>query len=299
MTVELDWRRLTAADREREYSPSSCIGGDLTPVLTEYADASERARQWCAATGRPVRSIAYGPRTSNTIDLAVPASGGPSPLLLFVHGGYWQELSKHESFFAAPDFLSRGIAFGAVDYTLAPTIALDEIVSECRAAIAHVRDGAQTLGVDADRIVIAGSSAGAHLAAMVGLASVDDGSSPAAGLVLLSGVYELEPLIGTSIDGALRLDPVAAGRNSPLRLDIVDAPPPAVVAFGENETEQFKRQSRLYADRLETAGGEVVELEVHGRNHFDIVFDLGRTDTPLGSAVRRLIGPTGETDGLD
>lgn len=289
IAVDLGWRLLTDDDREREYSPSSCVGGDLTPFLTEYAQASERARRWCDDAGRPVQTVAYGPRESQTLDLAVPAVGTASPVLVFIHGGYWQELSKLDSFFPAPDFVTRGVAYAAVDYTLAPAATLDEIVAECRAALAILGDRAASLGIDPGRIVVAGSSAGAHLAAIVNLAP---SAIPASGLVLLSGIFELEPLIGTSINDALHLDRDTARRNSPARLDIAH-PPPAIVAVGENETEQFKRQSGLFARHLEASGSDVLELEAAGRNHFDIVLDLGRIESPLGRAVHRLLESTG------
>ena len=62
------------------------------------------------------------------------------PVLVFFHGGYWQELSKQESAFAAPQCLARGIAYAAVDYTLAPKATLSAIVDECRAAVARLAD---------------------------------------------------------------------------------------------------------------------------------------------------------------
>ena len=66
------------------------------------------------------------------------------------------------------------------------------------------------------------------------------------GAVLVSGIYDLEPLIGTSIDAALGLDPATAARNSPLR-QALKGFPPSLVCWGENETDQFKRQSRAFA----------------------------------------------------
>ena len=143
------------------------------------------------------------------------------------------------------------------------------------------------------RIVIAGSSAGGHLTAMV---SVDPTTSwRPAGMVLLSGLYELEPLIGTRINDALDLDVPAAHRSSPARLAIAN-PPPALVAWGENETSQFKRQSRLFAELIRKAGGDSSVLEVPGRNHFDILTDLGRDASELGAAVYRLIDSTEESN---
>ena len=111
----LDWRALPDAEREREYSPSSCIGGDYRPYVQAYVDRSEAARR-----SHPPETLRYGPGERQTIDLFMPRNVAHPAVLVFFHGGYWQELSKRESAFAAPQCLSHGIAYAAVDYTLAP-----------------------------------------------------------------------------------------------------------------------------------------------------------------------------------
>jgi len=284
----LEWRSLSDNEREREYSPSSCIGGDLGPYLAEYAASSQAAREHCAHQGLEIQTISYGRSATQTIDLVVPADR-PAPLVVFIHGGYWQELSKRESFSPAPGFVSHGVAYAAIDYTLAPTAGVGEIVDECRSAVAHLRFDADALGVDPERIVIAGSSAGAHLTAMVSLDTATTWRP--AGMALISGVYELEPLIGTSINGALDLDSAAARRLSPARMDLCN-PPPAVVTWGENETAQFKMQSALFAQQLRNTGGHTAELEIPDRNHFDVLTDFGDPTSALGQAILGLVQPT-------
>jgi len=285
---QLDWRSLTDAAREREYSPSSCVGGDLQPFLAEYSERSAASRSWCRQQGFDLQTLNYGPLDSQSIDVVTPG-GDPAPLVVFIHGGYWQELSKLDSFGPAQGLLSRGVAYAAVDYTLAPSATLEEIIAECRQAMAMIREAADELGIDAQRIVVAGSSAGAHLTAMVSLDP--DASWRPAAMVLLSGIYELEPLVGTPINNALDLDLEASHRSSPARLRIT-SPPSTLVAWGANETDQFKRQSRLFAQSLLAAGAQTIEHEVAGRNHFDILTDLGREASELGAAVHRLIEST-------
>ena len=285
---QLDWRSLSDTAREREYSPSSCVAGDLQPFLAEYAEGSATSRSWCRQQGFELQTLRYGALDSQSVDVVIPG-GDPAPLVVFIHGGYWQELSKLDSFGPAQGLLSRGVAYAAVDYTLAPSATLEEIITECRQAMAMIREAADDLGIDTQRIVVAGSSAGAHLTAMV---SLDPTISwrPAA-MVLLSGIYELEPLVGTPINNALDLDLEAAHRSSPARLSIT-SPPSALVAWGADETDQFKRQSQLFAQSLQAAGAQTIEHEVAGRNHFDILTDLGREASELGAAVHRLIKST-------
>lgn len=266
---------LDLSEREREYSPSSRLDdGDFSPFIAAYADRSETARRQ-----HEVTTITYGSAPSNTVDLLTPhpASNpgapvdGLRPIHVFIHGGYWQQLSKHESLFSARDFLNQGIALAAVDYTLAPEATLDQIVDECCAAIEAVRLAAPDHGLDPDAMTISGSSAGAHLAAMATLRLPAEARPRS--LILLSGVYLLEPLIGTTINEAVGLDETSARSLSPLLHDL-EGFPPSVVAYGDNETDEFKRQSRALVDALTEAGIAVSEVEVPDRNHFDVVFDL-------------------------
>jgi arylformamidase len=285
---KLDWQRLSLEDREREYSPSSCIGGNYQPYIRAYADLSTAARRAHVPT-----TVRYGTTERQTLDLFVPHGVAKLPVLVFFHGGYWQELSKEASAFAARQCLANGIAYAAVGYTLAPAAKLSEIVAECRAAVGWLGRFGDTMGIDPDRLVVAGSSAGAHLAAMTALPTPLDapGSSPVKGAVLVSGIYDLEPLIGTSINAALSLDPATAARNSPLRQPLKGFPP-SLVCWGENETDQFKRQSRTFAQALQEAGTDCVEFETAARNHFDVILDLADPATQLGRRVLALIQST-------
>ncbi|MFT7475461.1 MAG: arylformamidase [Verrucomicrobiales bacterium] len=289
------WQHLSDAEREREYSPSSCVGGDLAPFLDAYATQSRVARELCASAGSPVLEIRYGPADSQTIDLVVPpGEDGPWPLVVFIHGGYWQELSKQESFFPAADCLAHNVAYAAIDYTLAPSASIDDIVSESHLAIGALRTLDQSHRIDVGRIVVCGSSAGAHLAAMVGLGS-PDGFRPA-GVGLVSGIFEMEPLLGTSINNAVRLDDASAHRNSPMRAPL-DSFPPTLIAYGDNETSEFKRQSDDFALGLSSAGVSVEKYEVLGRNHFDVILELCDEDSTLGEALYRLISLSDPTSG--
>ncbi len=283
------WRDLDLAAREREYSPSSAIGGDYQPFVQAYADRSWQARD--QLTGH--LSLRYGSSAAQALDLFLPAepstaaNAAAPPLLVFIHGGYWQELSKDDSLFAAADCVGQGIAFAALDYTLAPRVSIAEMVAECRAALAWLQQQAAVLGFDAGRIVVAGSSAGAHLAAMAAMPLA--GCVPVArATVLVSGIYELEPLVGTSINAALGLDAAAARTLSPVLGDVRNFPP-SIICWGEIETEEFKRQSRAFAAKLDGASTPVQTFEVPARNHFDVILDLADAGTLLGRATIALI----------
>jgi arylformamidase len=264
--------------REREYSPSSVIGGDYAPFLERYRRDSESARRTLPVQ----RDLRYGAGPRALIDyFPAPAAARRPGLLIYLHGGYWQELSKDDSAFLAPAWHEAGFAHAVVGYTLAPAATLPAIVDECRAAIAWLQAHADTLGFDPAQIVVAGSSAGGHLAAACG-----DGTVPLRGIVPVSGIFDVAPLIGTSIDAALHLDAATAAALDLLRTSRRFCA--AVVAWGEIETSEFKRQSRAFAARLASEEIPCTALEIRGRNHFDVVFELRDPGSALFAAAHAL-----------
>jgi arylformamidase len=270
---------LDLAAREREYSPSSAIGGDYAPFLAQYAARSAAAR----AVLHAQRDLRYGAAPRATLDFFPAPPGVRRPgLLAYIHGGYWQELSKDDSAFLAPAWHAAGFAHAVVGYTLAPAARLPQIVAECGAAIAWLQQHAERLGFDPAQVVVAGSSAGGYLAAASALAS----PLPLCGIVPVSGIFDVAPLIGTSINDALGLDAGTAASLDLLKPEL--HVPPAVVAWGEIETAEFKRQSRTFAARLEAGGTPCTALEIAGRNHFDVIFELGDPGSPLFAAARAL-----------
>jgi arylformamidase len=282
-----DWRTLAADELERQYSPSSVIGGHYQPYIDQYAQRSAAARAWFAAQTQAQAhfDLAYGQTHSQRLDLFLPANDQDTapPLVVFIHGGYWQELSKNESQFAAIDAVQAGLAYAVLDYTLAPQASVADIVDECVQALGYLHANAAALGFDGRRMVVAGSSAGAHLAAMAALRChwLD-------AALLVSGIYALEPLIHTTINHALGLDAHSARVNSPQAQDL-SAFPRCVIAFGEHETEQFKQQSHTFARSIARPVTPLQPLQIEGRNHFDVVLDLLNSDSVLGRACLALI----------
>ncbi len=270
---------LNLVRREREYSPSSAIGGNYAPFLAQYAALSARAH-----ARLPVRrDLRYGAAPRASLDYFPAPTGAINPgLLVYIHGGYWQEGTKEHSAFLAQAWHEAGLAHAVVGYTLAPEAGLPQIVAECRAALAWLVARAGTLGFDAANVVVAGSSAGGYLTA----ASADRSPVPVRGIVPVSGVFDVAPLIGTSINALLGLDEATA-----TALDLLVPERrycPAVVAWGEVETSAFKRQSHAFAAGVRASGTPCAALEVPGRNHFDVVLELGDPASPLFAATRGL-----------
>lgn len=291
------WQHLSPAERELAYSPSSCIGGNYQPFITAYQTCSADAHTACTQLGATWSTLRYGPQPAHQITLCMPpvqaqAARTPTGLLVFIHGGYWQELSAHDSLFSATACIEHGMAFAALDYTLAPAASVADIVAACRKALVWLFQHAQQLGVDPSRIVVAGSSAGAHLAAMVALpGALPDGAGGAYAVhaaVLVSGIYALEPLVGTSINTALALDTASAQLVSPALVPLRGFPT-ALVCWGAAETDEFKSQSGEFAHALQAVGTACESFEVPLRNHFDVIMDLTDSSTRLGAATLSLL----------
>ncbi len=137
----------------------------------------------------------------------------------------------------------------------------------------------------ADRLHLCGTSAGAHLAAMAMLPAPlgPDVSGRIAGALLLSGMYDLEPVRLSYVNEALRLDEAGARRNSPIQL-LPERLPDVVIAIGGNETEEYVRQHQRMATALRPRAA-TREIVAERRNHFDLPTNLGVRGTELGDAV--------------
>lgn len=278
------YRGMDRAALDREYDARATVP-DIAPFLAAYRSGTAAARR-----DLPCRiGLAYGPTEPERLDLypaARPAARpGPAPVFLYIHGGYWRLLDAADSGFMAPFLTRAGACVAVLNYALAPAVTLDEIVRQCRAALAWLRANVAAQGGDPARIHVAGSSAGGHLAAM--LASAEP---CVAGATLLSGLYDLEPLRHCHVHDWLRLDAAAAARNSPALLPPPRVGLPLVFSAAATETGEFLRQTAGHAARCAAAGCAVTTVAPPpGSNHFDLPLQLC-ADTPLSRAVRAAMG---------
>lgn len=283
--MSLVYRTFDQETLDHQYNAQATVG-DITPFIEMYAKGSEEARASLSCE----KGLSFGPGPEETLDL-FPAGDG-APLLAFVHGGYWRALSKNESSFMAPCLADQGIATAVVNYTLRPYATLDEITAEVRRATAWLYHNVRAYGCDPERMFVAGSSAGGHLAGMLVSrgwhAAFDVPEDVIKGGVLLSGLYDLEPIRLSYANEWVGLDETSARRNSP-RHQLPDTGCALILSYGGSETDEFKRQSEDYAAAWRSAGFEADCFEVTERNHFDIPFELTDPASVLTSRLREMV----------
>ena len=261
---------------------------DAPRWLARYARESERARGYLACR----LDVAFGASPSERLDV-FPAGAGPAPVHVFIHGGYWHRLDKADFSFVARGLVSAGVAVVVINYALIPSVDMDELVRQCRAAIAWVWRHARGFGGDPERIFVSGHSAGGHLVGM--LMSTDwravaglppDALKAGCGI---SGLYDLEPIRLSYLNEVLALTPDVARRNSPCLLGPARSSP-LLLAVGGDEGPEYHRQTDVQAAAWRARGFSVDVLDLPGHDHFSIMGELERRDAPLTRAILAQMG---------
>ena len=221
------------------------------------------------------------------IDFFPAGSYSPAPLCFFIHGGYWRALDRGLFSFLARPWLDRGVHVALPGYDLAPAVSVRTIADQIRAALDWLLEQADALHIDRARCIVSGHSAGAHLGALL-QSETNDWS--AAGFAGISGVYDLRPLLSTTVNNDIRLDASEACALSPA-LGRADPRPRYLCAVGGAETEGFRGQSRAYVAGLREQGCDAHALEVARRTHFDVLDDLADPAAGLFRSAFALLPP--------
>ena len=265
---------MAALDLETEY--------DNRRRVPEHAAIQERWAKASAALRAEAKcelDKPYGRGERQKYDLFHPKSGEAGPLAVFIHGGYWQRGDRKASSFVARELIARGISVAVPSYDLCPAVSVMEIVAELRQFMKTLYEATKR------RPVVVGHSAGGHLAAAMLATDWSKLGGVPADLVkagyALSGVFDLAPLIATSINGATKLDAAKAREASPLAWPAPPRDRTFVAAAGGDESQEFIRQSLEIAAAWSRAGVKAECVLVPSTNHFTIVDELVRPDSAM------------------
>ena len=266
---------------ELQYNPRTTVAnaGEIIPAWKIRAEKT-RARFAFDA------DISYGPHPREILDFyrARNAKG----ILIYIHGGYWRMLSKVETSWVADGFVEQGASVALINYPLCPEVTLSDIRESIIRSFVHLYK--KVLNDDERKnIVVAGHSAGGYLAALhlaTDWTKFGLPENPVAGVIAISGIYDVAPLMQTSMNTDIGIT-----NETAIDLNVVTAKikshAPIVFAVGGNEPQEFHRQA---ADQAKAwAAIEPKILSLAGMNHFTVVDALADPQGALNAVAQTML----------
>jgi arylformamidase len=254
------------------------------PDYKDYFEAWANKSSLTRSKFRNSQNIHYGIHAREYLDI-FPAKKSGSKTMVFIHGGYWHLLDKKMFHFLTPFFGEHDITCVFINYPLSPEASISEIVSSCKRAMTWVSENINNYNGDPSEIYVSGHSAGGHLAAM--LLTIND-LSMLKGMISLSGIFRLEPVMLSYLNEMIGIDAEGAARNSPVLLNRCTHCPVLLVT-GKNESEEFRDQSKELFDKWNSQNGPIELLEVPDKNHYSILDTITDKGSPVQSAIFRLM----------
>lgn len=287
MTLEATvWRNYSQPELDIQYNSRGTVP-DFGIYLRDYAarTANAKANLVCH------ENLSYGQCLEETLDI-YPAAKANAPVMVFLHGGDWRSLSKDDSGFAAPAFVESGVIFIALDFTLVPQATLPQMGAQVRQALIWLQKNVADYGGDPDRIHIAGHSSGANLVGQCLMADWGKEFAARTSLIksalMISGLGDLEPVRLSFRNQNLKLSQAVAAQVSLLK-QTPGTHCPLLVAVGEQETEDYRRQSKEIRDYWQAHGNNAELMVLPGRHHFDAVIEWADPTSALFKASRALL----------
>ncbi|MGL5387427.1 MAG: alpha/beta hydrolase [Serratia sp. (in: enterobacteria)] len=240
---------------------------DENAILLSFQSRSQRVYQ----QQRHELNIAYGNSPREVFDWFYSAKKYQGTII-FIHGGYWQFCDKQDFAFIASAPLAAGFDVVLVEYTLAPEANLADICRQIGVALDAIERRLETNG---DKpVYLAGHSAGGHLAALWQQHPLVRAVFP------ISGIFELQPLLGSYVNQQLKLTPqqiaaLSPARNIPLSLK------PMVLFYGAAELPELMNQSLYYYSTLRAQGLPVSCDALPGANHYSVLDAVFAADGAL------------------
>jgi arylformamidase len=267
---------------DAEYDQDSLIPGSERYVERRESWSAEVRAKWA------FRTLQYGPSERQRIDL-FPGSAGNSGLVVFFHGGAWKSHEKEQFHYIADSMVTEGFAYAAVDFDSVPDVTLKEQIDQAINAVEFLVRNPD--GYSGQELYLVGHAAGAHLAAMAVTTNwpsrLGIDTCPLKGGMVISGIFDLEPIRHTERNEYLRLSAAQAKALSPIER-VLEHPCPLVIGWGSDESDAFKNQSREFAAAWRRSGGRCNAFELPRSNHLDMSLELGDADGPLLKAFLNL-----------
>lgn len=254
-------------DLEQEYNNRARVP-ENPAIIQSWARDSAAYRET-----KPPREIAYGDGERHKFDFF---AAGDGPAVMYIHGGYWQALDKSFHSIHARGLNTLGVSVAVPSYDLCPDVRIGDIVEQMRMACALLHRETNT------PLIVSGHSAGGHLAACL-LAT--EAHVPAA--YSISGLFDLSPLIPTSINAKLGLDAAEAEALSPLFWPAPEGKTLDAVVGGD-ESSEFLRQSATIVQAWSEEGVATRYEEIARANHFTVIAPLTDPASEMCARLKQL-----------
>jgi len=229
-------------------------------------------------------NVAYGTNPLQTVDI-FPSKVPNSPILIFIHGGYWRALDKSSYSFVAEPFIKHNYSVFVINYRLIPEVNMASLVQDIIEAVNWIKTEAQVYNGNVDTITLSGHSAGGHLALMVYLLNSALRSHIKA-ICSISGLFNLKPIQESYLNETLQFDPDTVSTYSPIHQDLSLIHCPFLLSVGLGETELFIEQSlNLYRKNQENK--LISYLGIDDLNHYQIIHELGKEESVLTQFILR------------
>ena len=259
---------------------------DFEQVLADWTGRSLVYRSGCKGFSQH----RYGKRENEVIDL-FPTQEKGTPIMVYLHGGYWQRGDRALYGFLAKPFNESGINVAIVGYPFAPSASMWDIIDSIKAAILWLWRNTREMGMDSDQMILVGHSAGGHLATIMqtrdwmALEPAMSGN-PFKAVVSVSGLYWLKPLCSTTLNENLNLDKHQAEKLSPTEMVPMKNVPMALV-IGDAEGHEFFAQANRLAMAWDQYGVPVIRRKENKADHFDVVYRIADKESELFKLIMR------------
>ncbi|GAB1606968.1 kynurenine formamidase-like [Argonauta hians] len=302
MQVSDKWKSLDAEALQHQYSPSLSTHrmspSQVVPFYIKFLEEKSEETRRCV---EGEFGINIGEAERHKMDIFGQKSAAKeAPIMVYIHGGYWQLLSREVSAFFVSPIVKAGGILCAVGYSIAPHGTMEQMIKEVKQTVSYVLKLAQERG--SSGVYLCGHSAGAHLTAMmltVDWNKEEEGvdSSLLKGVFLLSGIYDVRPIIHTHINDPLHMTEEFAQQISPAFLTekIVEFNLAQTIRMyvGQHESEEFHRQGKDFCQYLKTAGIDVTHNIVPDTDHFSLTEKLAEDDYCITKEMVKMMGLSG------
>jgi arylformamidase len=233
----------------------------------------------------------YGPSEAEVLDI-FRSDQANAPTLIFIHGGAWRAGSKDDYSLLADSFVPYGANLIVVNFDNIPDERITGMVDQVRTSLSWIYENAIALGVDSEKMYLAGHSSGGHLVGVMMTTDWTEHDLPAniiKGGLSISGLFDLEPVLLSSRSNYVELDEAEQSMLSPMRhLDQIRAP--IVLAYGGKETPEFQRHSREFGEALQQTPYQSGLIFLPDLNHFEMLNSMADPHGEIANAARKMMG---------